>query len=93
MALLDARDDAQLAPLFDQLVRLEVSGGRLHDARGRPRRRPAAFWQTRWPPGAVVAPRLDTSVRGPVDLRGRAASPTCPSVGAKAAQLGELYQI
>ena len=46
----------------------------------------------RWPPGPLVTPRLDTSVRGPVDLTTRSLA-DLPSVGAKAAQLGELYQI
>jgi hypothetical protein len=91
MALLDARHDPTLAPLFDQLVRLEVSGAGFTIAPTTPEEA-AAYWQTRWPPGPLVTPRLDTSVRGPIDLTTRGLA-DLPSVGAKAAQLGELYQI
>jgi hypothetical protein len=91
MALTGARTDGRLAPLLEKLVRLEVSGGgfTLTEATAAEAQ---AFWDKRRPQGPPVAPRLDTSVRGIVDLRGRGLD-DLPSIGAKAAQLAELGRL
>lgn len=91
MALRNARDDQRIAPLLDELVRLEVSsaGFTLRKATAE---EVDAFLQMRTPSGPRIAPRLDTSVRGIVDLGGRGLD-DLPAIGAKAAQLAELGRI
>ena len=85
-SLADAR--TQLAPHFDQLVRLEVSPTELLVTAADPVEA-RAFWDGRVPSGPRVSARLDTSVRGvqPLAQHGLA---SLPAIGAKAAQLAEL---
>jgi hypothetical protein len=91
MALRQARSDPRLQPLLDQLVRLDVAVGGF-SVRAATAEEAQAFWQSHQPPGTGVAPRLDTSVRGLQDLRGRSLD-DLPAIGAKAAQLAELMQV
>ncbi len=91
MALLGAHTDTRLAPLLNQLVRLEVNGAGFTVARATPEEA-AAFWDQLRPKGPRVSPRLDTTVRALVDLGGVSLD-DLPRVGAKAAQIGELYQL
>ena len=91
MALRDARRDPRVAPLLEQLVRLEVHAGDF-SLRSATAAEAQAFWDRQRPPGPRVAPRLDTTVRGLQDLAGRGLE-DLPAVGAKAAQLAELMRI
>lgn len=91
MALRDARDDAALAPLLGELVRLEVSALGF-SARAATPEEAEAFWQQRDPEGARVAPRSDLSVRG-VQPLADASLDDLPAIGAKAAQLAELGRV
>ncbi|HXU82810.1 MAG TPA: PEP/pyruvate-binding domain-containing protein [Polyangia bacterium] len=91
MALTGARKDARLAPLLEKLVRLEVTGGGFTVAEATPAEA-QAFWDKRRPQGPPVAPRLDPTVRGVVDLRGKGLD-DLPSIGAKASQLAELGRL
>ncbi|HET6283507.1 MAG TPA: lamin tail domain-containing protein, partial [Polyangia bacterium] len=88
MALTAARQDARIAPFIDQLVRLEVTGGgfMLREATADEVR---AHLEKLFPRGELRRPRLDTTVRGPVDLGGRALD-DLPVIGGKASQLAEL---
>ncbi|MET0386322.1 MAG: lamin tail domain-containing protein [Polyangiales bacterium] len=91
MSLLDARHDPVLAPLLGQLVRFEVdhTGFHVQPASAEEAR---AFQAEHYAAPERVSPRLDVSVRGPVDLAGRGLS-DLPSIGAKAAQLAELSKV
>jgi Pyruvate phosphate dikinase, AMP/ATP-binding domain/Lamin Tail Domain len=91
MALRQARTDERIARLIDELVRLEVSsaGFTLRKASAE---EVDAFLQMRAPAGPRVAPRLDASVRGMVDLATRGLA-DLPAIGAKAAQLAELGHV
>jgi hypothetical protein len=91
MALVDAQHDRRIAPLLGKLVRFDVdaAGFQLTEAGAD---EAAAFQAARRPRGERVAPRLDTSVRGAVDLEGRGLE-DLPSIGAKAAQLAELGRV
>lgn len=92
MALRDARNDTQLAPLFDQLVRLEVtSGGFIVAAADAAEAQ--AFWQDQVPAGPTVAPRQDGTVTDLIPLEGDVGLAALPAIGAKAAQLGELSRV
>ncbi|HET6334222.1 MAG TPA: lamin tail domain-containing protein [Polyangiales bacterium] len=91
MALRKARADERISPLLNELVRLEVSsaGFTLRKATAA---EVDAFVQMRTPTGPRIAPRLDTSVRGVVDLGARGLA-DLPAIGAKAAQLAEMGRI
>jgi hypothetical protein len=91
MALQNALADARLEPLFDTLVRLEVTG---NDFSVRPAApdEALAFWDSRRPNGSTLTPRLDASVRGPVPLEGRSLV-DLPAIGGKAAQLAMLMSV
>jgi hypothetical protein len=91
MALRDARNDERVSPLLDGLVRLEVSSAGF-TLRKATVEEVDAFVQSRTPTGPRVAPRLDPSVRGVVDLATRGLA-DLPSIGAKAAQLAELGHV
>jgi Lamin Tail Domain/Pyruvate phosphate dikinase, AMP/ATP-binding domain len=91
MALRDARKHVALAPLLDQLVRLQVGSGAF-ELRAATADEVAEHLAERAPVGAPVAPRRELGVRGVVDLAGRGLA-DLPSVGAKAAQLAELGRI
>jgi hypothetical protein len=91
MALRDARQAAQVAPFIGKLCRLEVTGQGF-EIRSATGSEADAFRQSHQPSGPRQMPRLDLSVRGPVDLAGRGLA-DLPSIGAKAAQLAELGHI
>ena len=91
MALRGAREDARVASLFDQLVRLEVVGGGF-TLRAADPVEAEAFWRSREPTGPREVARLDPTVTGIVPIRGARLS-SLPAIGAKAAQLGELGRI
>ena len=91
MALPDARNDPQLAPLFGKLVRLTVEAGGFHAEEADPQEA-LAFWEARRPHGEPLRPRLDTTVRGVVPLDGRGVE-DLPSIGGKASQFAELYRV
>jgi hypothetical protein len=91
MALVDARHDPRLAPFLEKLVRLEVTGAGFTVREASPDEA-QAFWKMQRPPGPLVAPRLDTSVRALVDLAGHGLA-DLPVIGAKAAQLAETMRV
>ena len=91
MALRDARSDAELEPLFDELVRLEVKSSGF-TVRRATSEEAAAFFEARTPTGPRIAPRLDTTVRGVQPLSDKRLT-DLPSIGAKAAQLAELAKL
>jgi hypothetical protein len=91
MALIDARNDPRLAPFLEKLVRLEVTGTGF-TVREATAAEAQAWWDLRKKQGPRVAPRLDTTVREPVDLVGRGFA-DLPGIGAKAAQLAEMMRV
>jgi hypothetical protein len=91
MALRDARKQPELAPFIGKLVRFEVTGQGF-SVRSATGSEADAFRQSLQPGGPRQTPRLDLSVRGPVDLAGRGLV-DLPLIGAKAAQLAELGRI
>ena len=91
MALLGARGDARVAPLFEKLVRLEVGGGKFSLQAAGPAEA-QAFWDKRKPKGPRIVPRLDPSLRGLQDLRQHSLD-DLPALGGKAAQLAELLRV
>lgn len=91
MALVDAHTDPRLAPFLNRLVRFEVSGAGFTFAEALPAEA-TAFWDKLRPKGPRLAPRLDTTVRDLVDLT-TGSLDDLPAVGAKAAQIGELYRL
>jgi hypothetical protein len=91
MALLSARQDSRLVPLYERLVRLQVEGGGF-SVREATTAEARAFWESRQPRGPKVVPRVDISLRGLQDLRNHDLS-RLPSIGAKAAQLAELMRV
>jgi hypothetical protein len=91
MALKNARSDPRVAPLLDQLVRLEVTGSDFTLNLAEPDEA-LAFWETRKPPGMALVPRLDESVRGVQSLDALSVQ-DLPSIGGKAAQLAELGNV
>lgn len=91
LAVPNARQDPKIAPFMGELVRFEVNGlGFTLEAASADEVR--AFVESRKPQGPELQPRLDLSVRGPVELAGRGLA-DLPSVGAKAAQLAELAKV
>ena len=88
MGLKNAREDARLKPLLGKLVRLEVRGSDFLVQAADPSEA-LAFWETHKPKSTVSVPRLDTSVRGLVDLQTSSIN-NLPTIGSKAAQLAEL---
>lgn len=91
MALAGARKDPRVAPLLNQLVRLEVTGGGFTLAPADPAEA-LAFWEARKPKGTGLSPRLDLQVRGVQPLSERSLA-DIPSIGGKAAQLAELGRV
>jgi hypothetical protein len=91
MFLRDARNEPQFAALLGKLVRLEVRGADYLIAEATAAEA-VAFWQSRTPAGPPLAPRLDTSLRGPQDLAARGFA-DLPSLGGKAAQMAELLKV
>lgn len=91
MALRNARNDPRLLPLFDKLVRLEVTSAGF-EVREASNEEAQAYWDSRRPTGERVAPRLDTTVRG-IQVLARHGVNSLPSIGAKAAQLAQLARV
>jgi hypothetical protein len=91
MALVGARGDARIAPLFEKLVRLEVGGGTFSVQAADPAEA-QAFWEKRRPKGPRLVPRLDPSLRGLQNLRLHGID-DLPGLGGKAAQLAELLRV
>ncbi len=91
MFLRGARNDSKVATLLGKVVRLDVRGAdfSLESASAE---EAVAFWNTREGSRPRLAPRLDTSVRGPQALADRDTS-SLPAVGGKAAQLAELLRV
>ncbi len=91
LALRNARSDARLQPLFDTLVRLEVTASGF-EIRAADNDEAQAFWESMRPTGPRIAPRLDRSVRG-VQMLSQHNLSSLPALGAKAAQLAELAKV
>jgi len=91
LALKDARTNPQLAPLFDKLVRLEVTSAGF-DVREASAAEAQVFWDSRRPAGPRIAPAIDLTVRGVQPLSAHALA-SLPKIGAKAAQLAELARV
>jgi hypothetical protein len=91
MALRDARNDSEIEPLLDELVRLEVTAGGF-TVRRATGEEADAFYEERMPTGPRIAPRLDTRVRGVQPLEDKTLD-DLPAIGAKAAQLAELASL
>jgi hypothetical protein len=91
MALLGARLDPRVAPFLDKLVRFEVSGGDFKIDEATPQEA-NAFWDQQRPKGPRLAPRRDTTVRDFVELANGTLD-DLPVVGAKAAQIAELFHL
>lgn len=91
MALRGALDDPHIESLLGELVKLEVAGDGFTLEVADPDEA-AAFWEGFVPSGPQQAPRLDTSVSDLIDL-GDVGLEALPLIGAKAAQMGELYRV
>lgn len=91
MALRDAHKDGRLTPWLDKLVKLTVTQGSFTIEAADPEKA-NEFWSKRNEGKEPVAPPLDGSVRGVVDLQ-TVGIEALPSVGAKAAQFAELYRV
>jgi hypothetical protein len=89
MALRGAHTDPRFAPLLGKLVRLDV-GPTEPSLRLATPEEADAFYREREPKGARIVPPIDPSLRGIVPLQQRGLA-DLPAVGAKAAQLAELY--
>lgn len=91
LALPKAHELLDFSSLFGQLVRFEVTadGYRLAPASAEEAQ---AFWNGQQLNQSPVAPRLDASRTGIVDLQ-LAGMSDLPSIGAKAAQLAEVIQL
>lgn len=91
MALRNALDDPKIAENLGELVRLEVSGDGFSIEPADPDEA-AAFWEGFTPSGPKQSPRLRTDVTDLVDLVD-ASLESLPLIGAKAAQMAELYRV
>jgi len=91
MALREARVDPRLAPWLGKLVKLAVSPGAF-TIQAASAEEADGFWRTRGEGKDPVVPPLNPEVRGIVELN-TAGIESLASIGAKAAQFAELYQI
>ncbi len=91
MALVAAREHPRLAPHLGSLIRLEVGGAGFQVSPADPEEA-ERFWASRRPQGPRIQPRLNLEPRGVIPLQGRGLG-DLPALGAKAAQLAELFQI
>lgn len=91
MALPNARTHPDIAPLLDKLVRLEVSAEG-YSLRAATSAEAQAFWLEQNTNKEPLIPRLDSSTTQLVDLLD-ASIDDIPTIGAKAAQLAELFKI
>ncbi len=91
MALRDARLDPEIAPLLGELVRLEVRGGGF-DIELADSEEAAEWFRDQLAGRPVLTPRLNAQTRGVQALSAHGFA-SIPQIGAKAAQLAELYEI
>jgi hypothetical protein len=91
MALVDARNDARVAPLLDSLVRLEVLAGGFEIRPAEPAEA-EEFWASHSQGGEPLQPELDASVRG-VQMLADLGIDDLAAVGAKAALLAVLMRV
>jgi hypothetical protein len=91
MGLRSAAADARIAPYLNQLVRLEVTGSSFSVSPADPAKA-LEYWNSRRPSGPPLSPRLDARTEGLLVLSGRGFA-DLPSIGGKAAQFAELYNV
>lgn len=91
MALPGASDKSDIAALLGMLVRLEVNAGG-YSLRAADLAEAQAFWEQQNQQKDPLIPRLDTQTPGLVDLRSANIS-DIPTIGAKAAQMAELFLV
>lgn len=91
MALPKASQLPQIKSLLGQLVRLEVNDGG-YTLRPAEQAEAEAFWQNNTPNGPKLMPRLDSQFNTLLDLK-NASYADLPRIGAKAAQMAELFRV
>ncbi len=91
LALPDARHHPEVEPYLGELVRFEVRGDGFEIRLAEPEEA-QTFWESRLPTGPRLTPRLDTGTKELVELAD-ASLADLPRIGAKAAQLAELYSL
>ncbi len=91
LALPDAHRDPLIQPLLGKLVRFEVTSGG-YTFREASLAEAEDYWAGSGQVPEILTPRLDNTTRALVDLRD-ASLDTLPAIGAKAAQLAELYRV
>ena len=92
IALPNAHLDGRIAPLINQLVKLEVFATHFEISLADPAEA-QAHWDSLIPDGPLQTPLLDTAVRGIVPLGPDVGFEHRGSIGAKAAQLSEMTRI
>ena len=91
MALPNAAETPEFKNLLGKLVRLEVNEGG-YQIRGATLEEAELFWDEQQTTGDRLVPRLDALTETLVDLQ-NASMEHLPTIGAKAAQLAELFKI
>lgn len=91
MALPNANKLPQFVTLLGKLVRLEVNEGG-YDIRAATLDEAQEFWDAQQNGGEILVPRLDRQTTALIDLQ-NATIDDLPTIGAKAAQLAELYRV
>ena len=91
MALPKASENPEFNSLLDKLVRLEVTSGGYTIAEAN-LAEAEAFWQSQTQQNPLLVPRLDNLTTGLIDLN-NASFDSLPTIGAKAAQMAELFKV
>ena len=91
LALPNAHTNPEIAPLLNKLVRFEVSAGG-YNLRAATVAEAEAFWAEHGQNPEVLTPRLDATTQGLIDLTSVNIE-ALPTIGAKAAQLAELFRV
>lgn len=91
MALPRASQNPQFVALLGKLVRLEVNEGG-YDLRAASLTEAQEFWDTQQSGGEILVPRLDRQTTQLIDLQ-NAVIDDLPTIGAKAAQMAELFRV
>lgn len=91
MALPHASQNPQFTALLGKLVRLEVNEGG-YDLRAATLDEAQKFWDAQQNGGDILVPRLDRQTTALIDLQ-NATLDDLPAIGAKAAQLAELFRV